>query len=275
VHDGYDGWVLESKGDASNGLDTSHEPFDKLALIDIQNVWGEGRSIVIDHRYRHTVCERRDVQHVQEGSFGWSDLGTSNDDFDVRHDFDRTTGNLGGDLESLEERGLSGFHTSVTSGHSDVYGGNGTSTGRGLDLVGDNDLAHILEVTRGEDEANVALNVGEETFVLWVLGEDVAQSTADHGVFAHQDDTLATESSADLMHLVRTDVIDIDDEDCSFVEDIRYDVRTGGCALTVSGQKLLELGEVNFLLCTSGSHFYFYTRLSLSDLSLYCTHTLI
>lgn len=34
-----------------------------------------------------------------------------------------------------------------------------------------------------------------------------------HGVLAHQDDTLATEGLSDLVHLLRADIVDRDDED--------------------------------------------------------------
>lgn len=36
---------------------------------------------------------------------------------------------------------------------------------------------------------------------------------AHHGVLAHQDDTLATQRDTDLVHLLRRDIVDGDDED--------------------------------------------------------------
>ena len=58
---------------------------------------------------------------------------------------------------------------------------------------------------------------------------DGTESTADHGVLAHDDDTLATESDTDLVHLVGTDVVDIDDEDGGWWESHFLQIRGGGC----------------------------------------------
>lgn len=34
-----------------------------------------------------------------------------------------------------------------------------------------------------------------------------------HGVLAHEDDTLPTETQTNLVHLLRADIVDVDDED--------------------------------------------------------------
>jgi len=73
--------------------------------------------------------ERRDVEHVEEGSLRSIDLLSGRNKMDVRNDFNGTTGNLGRDVKSLEERSLSGFHTSVTSGDVDVVGRDSSSLG--------------------------------------------------------------------------------------------------------------------------------------------------
>ena len=57
------------------------------------------------------------------------------------------------------------------------------------------------------------LDVGKKALVLWVVGDKTLQSTADHGVLAHEDDTLAAERLTDLVHLLRRDIVDGDDED--------------------------------------------------------------
>ena len=156
---------------------------------------------------------REDVTLVEDLNDGHADTGTSSDDLHVVDDFDGTTSNLRGDTECLEERGLAGLHTSVTSGNGDIEGSEGTSTSGGSNLVGRDDVTDLLEVTGREDETDVALDVGEETLEGGELREDGAERTADHGVLAHDDNTLAAESDTDLMHLVRADVVDIDDED--------------------------------------------------------------
>lgn len=57
------------------------------------------------------------------------------------------------------------------------------------------------------------LDVGKKALVLWVVTDKTLQSTADHGVLSHEDDTLAAQRLADLVHLLRRDIVDGDDED--------------------------------------------------------------
>ena len=124
--------------------------------VDIKNLGGKDVAVIVDLLNLHTKGEGRDVQHVQESSFGRSDSGSSSNDLNVSDDFNSTTSNLGGDTESLEERGLAGFHTSVSGRDVDVEGSDGTSTSRGGDTVGENLLTGLLEITVGEDETDVA-----------------------------------------------------------------------------------------------------------------------
>jgi hypothetical protein len=128
--------------------------------------------LVVDLSDTHTVGEGRDVQHVEKGSLGSTDLATGLDELQVGSDFNGTTGNLGWDTKSLEERGLSGLHTSVTGGNVDICGRNGTSSGRSSDLVGKNLVTDSLEIVVGEDESNVALDVWKETLILGGIGDE-------------------------------------------------------------------------------------------------------
>ena len=126
----------------------------------------------------HSVCEGGDVQHVEEGGFGSTDLGALGDKVDIGDNFNGTTGNLGGDTKSLEERGLTGFHTSVTGRDFDINGSDGTSTSGGSNTVGENLLTDILEVIVGEDETNVTLDERKETLVLGVVRNEALDGTA-------------------------------------------------------------------------------------------------
>ena len=82
--------VLEAVGDGmgsgggrgevdlqANGGDVTHST-DKLGLEvlvgDVQHGGGEDGARVVDLAHNQTVGERRDVQHVQEGSLGHTDL---------------------------------------------------------------------------------------------------------------------------------------------------------------------------------------------------------
>lgn len=60
------------------------------------------------------------------------------------------------------------------------------------------------------------------TFDVWQNALDVGHAAicnealdgaTDHGVFAHQDDTLATEGNSNLVHLVGANIVNVDDED--------------------------------------------------------------
>ena len=158
--------VVKGQGDSSNGLDTRQEAIEKFALINIENFRREYVSLIEDLDDSHTVGERGDIQHVQEGSLRSSNTGTGSDDLDIGHNFNSTTSNLGGDTESLEERGFSGFHTSVDGRDNDVFGSIGTSTSGGGNLVGNNDFANVFQVVIGKYETDVAFDVREETFKL-------------------------------------------------------------------------------------------------------------
>lgn len=97
----------------------------------------------------------------------------------------------------------------------------------------------------------------QQTLVLGVVDDETLQSTANlekkhklsargaahcqwepyHGVLAHQDNTLATETHTDLVHLLRADIVDTDNED--------------GAVLI---EKALQLLEVSSLGCGPAPH---------------------
>jgi len=217
VHNGvYDRWKGREVGgqrDSSNGRDGAGEGLEQLRLLDIENTGWEGVSVIVDLRDTHTVGEGGDVQHVEKGSLGSSDLGASLDELQIGGNFDGTTGNLSWDTEGLEERGLSWFHTSVSGWDENIIRGYGTSTSRSSDLVGENLVTDGLEVAVGEDESDVALDEWKETLVLGGVGNEALDSTTDHGVLSHQDDTLTTEGLSDLVHLLGADIVNANDED--------------------------------------------------------------
>ena len=129
------------------------------------------------------------------------------------NDFDGTSCNLGGNTKSLEEGRFTRFHSSVSSWDEDVVGGEGTGSGRCSDLVGEDEVSNVLQVTLGEDETNVALDMGKELLELRVVGQSTSKGTSDHGVLAHQYDGLSSESYTDLVELVGSYVRDLYQED--------------------------------------------------------------
>lgn len=77
-------------------------------------------------------------------------------------DLDLTLRNLGGDLEHLEEGGLSGVAAGGPRGHLHVDGSDRPHTGGGGHAVFLDDVTDLAEVTVGEDEADVADDLGQE-----------------------------------------------------------------------------------------------------------------
>jgi len=213
VDNRWEGWEVGGQGDSSNGGDSAAEGLEELRLLNIKNTSGEGVSLVINLGDTHSVGEGRDVQHVEQGSLGSSDLAASLDQLQIGCNFDGTTSNLGWNTKSLEERGLSGFHTSVSCGNVDIGGSNGSSSGGSSNLVGENLVADSLELGVGEDEADIALDVREETLIFWIIADEAFDSTTNHGVLSHQYDTLSAERMTDLVHLLGADIVDADDED--------------------------------------------------------------
>lgn len=178
VHDGRKGWEVDGKRDASDGGDGAGESLEELLLANVEDVGREGVAVVVNLRNAHSVGERRDVKHVQEGSLGSSDLGTGLNELEISGNFDRTTGNLGWDTKSLEERGLSGLHAGVTSRDVDIIWCNGASSGWGGNLVGKDLVADLLQVTVGEDESDVALDEWKKALPLWGVTHEPLDGTA-------------------------------------------------------------------------------------------------
>lgn len=88
--------------------------------------------------------------------------------------------------------------------------------------------------TRAAHGAGRTLDVGKETLVLGGVVDETLERTADHGVLAHQDNTLTAEGLTDLVHLLRRDIVDGDDED--------------GLELLQESIKLLEVSGLGFFL---------------------------
>ena len=183
------GRVVESERDGRDRLDTGEELLDEGRLLNVEDLGLEDLSGIVDLDDLHSVRERTDSEHVEEGGLRRSDAGSGEDEVDVGDDLDRSTRDLGGDVERLEERRLSGLHAGVTSRDEDIVGRVRSSLGRGGDLVGEDDVANLLEVGRGEDESDVSTHVGKETLERRVLGEDKTDRTA-NPVVSRQTPTL-------------------------------------------------------------------------------------
>ena len=79
-------------------------------------------------------------------------------------------------------------------------------------LVAGELLSDGREVLLGEDEADVLEDVRQEALKVGVLLQLAADGLLHHGVLAHENDGMATQADADLLHLRRADVVSADDE---------------------------------------------------------------
>lgn len=53
----------------------------------------------------------------------------------------------------------------------------------------------------------------QQAFILRIIGDKSFDGTANHGILAHQHGGVSSESLSDFVHLLRTNIVDGDDED--------------------------------------------------------------
>lgn len=182
VGEGSLGGPAETEREGGELAETHLDLLDEDVVGDVEDLSAVDGTVVVDSGDGEAVEERPDVEHLEEGSLGGSDLVALLDELDVSDDLNGTLGNLGGDVEGLEEGGLGGLETSVLGGDGDVEGGDGTSASGGGLLVVDEDLLDVVEVGVGEDEADVTLDVLHEVSEGGHGGDERAHNLADHGL---------------------------------------------------------------------------------------------
>jgi hypothetical protein len=178
VHDGRQGGEVESQRDGGNGGDGLGQGAEELLLTNVEDAGGEDLALVVDLSNSQTVGEGRDVQQVEQRSLRGADLVASLNELEIGGNFNGTTSDLGGDTESLEERGLTRLHTGVSSRNPHIDGSDSTGTGRGGDTVGQDLVTNLLKILVGEDEADVALDERQDALVLGSINEESSQSSA-------------------------------------------------------------------------------------------------
>jgi hypothetical protein len=99
VFDRDNGGVIRSQADTRDILNGGSKVGEQRGFLDIEDGGGEHVPRIIDLLDDHTVCEGRDVQHVEQSCFRGTDFGVLDDKMDFIDDFDRTTGNFGGNTE--------------------------------------------------------------------------------------------------------------------------------------------------------------------------------
>lgn len=88
----------------------------------------------------------------------------------------------------------------------------------------------------------------KEALVLREISEETLDGTADHGVLAHQHNGLAAHADSDLVHLLRRDIVDGDNEDglVLFKESLKFvEVDGLSCGLAPHVCDLFELRDIS------------------------------
>jgi len=219
VRDGSNGRIADLKTDSSNTRDTKSEELLDVVEAHVKNLAVIDKTVVVDNSGDKTVGERKNVKLGKKGSLGGTDTLTGMDKDLISKDLDLTLVDLGGDAESLKEGGLSGLHTSGTSRDDNVVGSNNTDLGRSTNLQRGDEVADLSKITLGEDETDIAVEVGEKVLDLRVLFKIVMDRTTDHGLLAHEKNSLATEGNTDLLHVVAADIVALHKDDLGVLVD--------------------------------------------------------
>ena len=80
-------------------------------------------------------------------------------------------------------------------------------------LVLFNDFTDIIQVFIGEHKSYVATDVRQDLLQQWVLLEVTSYGLSDGSVLAHDDRGPVSERYTDLLHLLRADIVHIDQEE--------------------------------------------------------------
>jgi len=219
VRDRSNGGIADLKADSGDARNTKSEELLDVVETHIKNLAVIDKTVIVDNSGDKTISERKDVKLGKKSGLRSTDTLTSMDEDLIGKDLDLTLVDLSGNAESLEEGSLSGLHTSGTSRDNNVVGSNNTNLGRGTNLQRSDEVADLSEITLGEDETNVAVEVREEVLDLGVLVEVVMDRTTNHGLLAHEKNSLATEGNADLLHVVAADIVALDEDDLGVLVD--------------------------------------------------------
>ena len=170
-------------------------------------------TILVHGGHFNTELEGLDAELGQQSHGGGGHLLAGSAQTHFGSDLNTTLGDLGSDVEGLEEGGLSRVEAGRTRGHGHVDGSNHTSLGGSGHLELGHLFADAVEVRLGEDETHVAPDVRQQVGQVGVLPHVVADDLTHDGVLAHQHNAFAADGRAHLLHLLGPDEVNSDDED--------------------------------------------------------------
>lgn len=170
VRNGQSVGVSDGQRDGSEVVGSASEFAEEGFGVNVEDIGSEDCTIIVDEQDFHTESKRLDIQLLQDSSFGVTDLLSLFADLEFLDDFDLTLLNLGGDIQSVEERDLRGVKTSGARWDDDFEGSEGTDLSRGGDLVAFDEGLKFMDGGIREDEADFTLAALDQLFDLWDLG---------------------------------------------------------------------------------------------------------
>mmetsp|Transcript_25360 Transcript_25360/g.45200 ORF Transcript_25360/g.45200 Transcript_25360/m.45200 type:complete len:327 (-) Transcript_25360:124-1104(-) len=238
--DGGEGGVADGHAQRGHVAHTGGELGSQVGLGDVEHLRGVDGAVLKHLHDDQAVAEGLDAELGQQGGLRGPHTLAFLDDRHVGGDLNHTLGNLGWDVERLEEGRLLRSKAGGAGGDVDVEGGEQTHT-RGRTLLELGDLVTSLnEVAVGEDQAHIADHEGEQGCKLLITGalHVEAEAALHQRVLAHQNGGVIHQAqrSANLLELLGGDIVSMDQE-----------------GLAVLGQNAGELLLI-LLLLRGGSH---------------------
>ncbi len=182
---------------------TLQEPLVQGFFSDVQHLGAVDAAVII-----HLL----DDQPIREGRDVGAHLVSRFDQLNVAQDFNGSSGDLGGDSQSLEEEGLLWTKPGVLNRDGHLTQGDGTSAGSSGHFVCQQQIPDLSQILLGEDEAHVPTDVGKQPLQRRVVFQVATDGLSHHGVFAHEHDVLAPQAQTDGLHLLGADIVSPHDE---------------------------------------------------------------
>jgi len=183
-----------------------------VVLSDVEHSWRKDRSGIVDVHDVEAVLEGTDFQHAQQHRLGLAHFSPTLQKIDLSRDFNQTTRDFCRNRQRLEERRLLGAERGRLCRHDNVNRRDGTGAGSCGDLERLDQIARLFQVAIGQDEANVLLDQGDQTFQRWVRLNALLDCFLHHGVLAHQNIAMAAHADANGLKLSRGHVVSIANE---------------------------------------------------------------
>jgi len=231
VRNGEDIGLTDSERNGSNVVSSLSDLSEQCFRVKVENFRGEDATVVVDVEDFHTEGEGLNIQLLQNGSFGVTDLLTFLAHSEFLGNFDLTLLNLGGDVKGVEEGNLGGIQTSWARWDDDFDGSESTDLSWGRDSVAFNHGLKLMDWGVGEDETDFTLAVLRKLFDLWEISVETlsefvvliiflgsfksdVDGLLDDGVFTADHITLLllSQGKSDLLNLVGGNVFKLNDE---------------------------------------------------------------